>query len=444
MNPITRTKTKMMAKIKPKTTLQAGLLSAALAAIAFGLSGLHLPARSSADPAAPAAASPQAAGTPIPGMPSVPDPSNLYSETAQGRFSPVVKDHLERVYVPNLRSNTVSVIDPATLKVIDTLPVGRSPQHVVPAWDLKTLWVANNAEGRTDGSLTPIDPRTGKTGKAIPTDDPYNVYFSPDGKSLIVVAEARRRLDFVDPQTLKAQYSIATPGCGGINHADFSIDGRYALFTCEFDGTVAKIDMVNQKVVGYLKLTMPTVRFRDPATKSKSSSPAETEICTVTKGMPQDIRSSPDGKRFFVADMHADGVHVIDGDAFKQVGFISTGLGAHGLYPSRDGKRLYVANRGTHAIHGQKGGPGRVSVIDFVTQTVVAQWPVPGGGSPDMGNVSADGKWLWLSGRFDDVVYRFDTSNGAVAKVPVGLEPHGLTVWPLPGRHSMGHTGNMR
>ncbi len=433
---------------KPMKTLksiqapaQATLFCALLGATALGLGGWHLSARSAA-PTSPT--SPVAAVTPIPGMPSVPDPSNLYSETVQGRFSPVVKDHLERVYVPNLRSNTVSVIDPATLKVIDTLKVGRSPQHVVPAWDLKTLWVANNAEGRTDGSLTPIDPLTGKTGKAISVDDPYNVYFSPDGKSLIVVAEARRRLDFVDPQTLKAQYSIATPGCGGINHADFSIDGRYALFTCEFDGTVAKIDMVNQKVVGYLKLTMPTVRFRDPATKSKSSSPAETEICTATKGMPQDIRSSPDGKRFFVADMHADGVHVIDGDAFKQVGFIPTGLGAHGLYPSRDGKRLYVANRGTHAIHGQKSGPGRVTVIDFATQAVVAQWSVPGGGSPDMGNVSADGKWLWLSGRFDDVVYRFDTSNGAVSKVAVGLEPHGLTVWPLPGRHSMGHTGNMR
>ena len=83
-------------------------------------------------------------------------------------------------------------------------------------------------------------------------------------------------------------------------------------------------------------------------------------------------------------------------------------------------------------------------MIDFATQTVVAQWPVPGGGSPDMGNVSADGKWLWLSGRFDDVVYRFDTATGAVTKVRVGAEPHGLTVWPLPGRYSLGHTGNLR
>ena len=172
--------------------------------------------------------------------------------------------------------------------------------------------------------------------------------------------------------------------------------------------------------------------------------PGETEICSVSKGMPQDIRSSPDGKRFYIADMHADGVHVVDGDAFKQVGFIPTGLGAHGLYPSRDGKSLYVANRGSHKIHGPKNGNGGVAVIDFASEKVVARWGVPGGGSPDMGNVSADGKYLWLAARYDDVIYRFDTASGEVKQIKVGAEPHGLTVWPQPGRYSLGHTGNLR
>ncbi len=144
------------------------------------------------------------------------------------------------------------------------------------------------------------------------------------------------------------------------------------------------------------------------------------------------------------ADMEADGLHVVDGAAFKEVGFIPTGVGTHGIYPSRDGKRLYVANRGTHRIHGKRKGKGSVSVVDFATDKVVANWPVPGGGSPDMGNVSADGKYLWLSGRFDDAVYRFDTANGDVRQVKVGQEPHGLTVWPQPGRYSLGHTGNLR
>jgi YVTN family beta-propeller protein len=368
------------------------------------------------------------------------DGINVYAETAAGKLSPAVKNHLNRVYVPNLRSNDVYVIDPATNKVVDKFKVGRSPQHVVPAWDLKTLWVANNAENHADGSLTPIDPVTGKPGKSVTVDDPYNMYFTPDGKSAIVVAEAKRRLDFRDPHTMQLQYSIDVPRCGGVNHADFSADATYAIFTCEFDGTVAKVDLVGRRVAGYLKLQLPQNHF-------KEGSPAANpllEICTAQKGMPQDIRISPDGRRFYVADMHADGVHVIDGDTLTQVGFIPTGLGAHGLYPSRDGTKLYVANRSTHKIHGKKKGPGSVTVIDFATDKVVATWPIPGGGSPDMGNVSADGKQLWLSGRYDNVVYVFDTATGAVKVIPVGKEPHGLTVWPQPGRYSLGHTGNMR
>ena len=80
-------------------------------------------------------------------MPGVPDPSNLYSETATGKMSDAVKGALTRVYVPNRAANTVSVIDPSSMQVVDTFKVGLNPQHVVPAWDLKTLWVTNNAEG---------------------------------------------------------------------------------------------------------------------------------------------------------------------------------------------------------------------------------------------------------------------------------------------------------
>ena len=403
-----------------------------------------------ADAAAPAA--PAAALSTVAGMPPVVDARNLYGETGADKLSPRVRGDLERIYVPNLRSNDVSVVDPATLKVVGRFKVGRSPQHIVPAWDLRTLWVTNNAEGRTDGSLTPIDPRTGQAGKAIPVDDPYNMYFTPDGKSAIVVAEAHKRLDFRDPQTMALQYSIATPGCPGINHADFAIDGRFAIFTCEFSGTIVKVDLVNRKVQGYLSLRMPATRFKETAAPraplapvpGKVWEPGATEVCSVSKGMPQDIRSSPDGKRFYVADMMSDGVHIIDGESLTEVGFITTGIGAHGLYPSRDGRRLYVANRGSHKIHGPKLGNGSVTVIDFASESVVARWPVPGGGSPDMGNVSADGKHLWLAARYDDVIYRFDTSTGAVAQVKVGSEPHGLTVWPQPGRYSLGHTGNMR
>ncbi len=427
------------------TALKATLAALALAALA----GAQAQAPASAPAAAaPAGSAPTAAVKTVAGMPPVVDPRNLYSEVAAGKMSPAVQGDLVRIYVPNLRSNDVYVVDPATMKVESRFKVGIGPQHIVPSWDLRTLWVTNNAEGRTDGSLTPIDPKTGKPGKPVDVDDPYNMYFSPDGKSAIVVAEARKRLDFRDPQTMAMQYSIDTPGCPGINHADFSIDGRTAYFTCEFIGAVARVDLASRKVLGYLQLKMPATRFKE--TKSARVQPGqvwepgETEICTVKKGMPQDIRSSPDGKRLYIADMHADGVHNVDVESFTQAGFIPTGLGAHGLYPSRDGKSLYVANRGSHKIHGSKLGNGGVAVIDFATEKVVARWGVPGGGSPDMGNISADGKWLWLAARYDDVIYRFDTTSGAVTQIKVGAEPHGLTVWPQPGRYSLGHTGNLR
>jgi YVTN family beta-propeller protein len=399
---------------------------------------------------APAPAARSAVAT-VPGMPPVVDRNNLYSETAAGKMSPAVAGALERVYVPNRSDRTVSVIDPATLKVVDSFKVGVDPQHIVPSWDLKTLWVANNAEGRNDGSLTPVDPRTGKPGRSIPVDDPYNLYWSPDGRYAIVVAEAFKRLDFRDAQSMKMEFSIPTPECDGINHADFSIDGRFVLFTCEFNGSLTKIDLVNRKVVETIRLTpyfdRPEVMeiLNRPGRKPRQMmDPVKPRAMIHTMGMPQDVRASPDGKTFFVADMMADGVHVVDFESFRQIGFIATGVGAHGLYPSRDGKSLYAANRGSNKIRGSADGKGSVSVIDFATRTVKANWPVPGGGSPDMGNVSADGRFLWLSGRYDNEVYRFDTSSGAVDKVKVGREPHGLTVWPQPGRYSLGHTGNLR
>jgi YVTN family beta-propeller protein len=365
---------------------------------------------------APAGSCPEDCSDP----PTSRSPVNIYNQTTADYLSPATMGALPRVYVPNRSSNSVSVIDTATLKEVDRFTVGLKPQHVVPSWDLRTLWVANNASGTSKGSVTPIDPRTGKPGHEIPVDDPYNMYFMPDGSSAIIVDEAYERLDLRDPQTMALKSVIPTPTCPGINHADFSADNAYAIFTCEYGaGGLLKVDLKNQKVLGHLALSK--------------------------MGMPQDIRLSRDGKVFYVADMMNDGVFLIDGDSFSEIGFIATGIGTHGFVVSRDGTRLYVSNRGSHKMEqGRAKGPGSVTVIDFATRSVVAQWPIPGGGSPDMGNVSADGKQLWLSGRFDSEVYMIDTASGAVTKIRVGVEPHGLTVWPQPGRYSQGHTGNMR
>ncbi|MDX1901292.1 MAG: YncE family protein [Gammaproteobacteria bacterium] len=372
--------------------------------------------------------------------------TNIYAYTQAGMFSPNVKNALFRIYVPNSSDGTVSVIDPATYKVIQTFHTGQNPQHIVPSYDLKTLWVLNNK----GNSLTPIDPMTAKPGVNITVDDPYNLYFTSDGKFALVVCEERKQLQFRDPHTMKL-LSIIPLGCYGANHMEFSLDGHYAIVTCEFSGQLVKVDLVKHQVIGTLSFNT-THAVSTNHVLSNFQITANGNILTASAGsmsqmksMPQDIRSSSDGQIFFVADMMKDGVILINSNSLKQVGFIPTGIGTHAIYPSRNGKLFYVSNRGCHETKCGPHGPGSISVIDPVKKKVVATWVIPQGGSPDMGNVTADGKELWLAGRYDNEVYVFDTVAGKLShRISVGDEPHGLAVWPQPGRYSLGHTGNMR
>ena len=368
-------------------------------------------------------------GSALPGMPPVTDPRDIYSETRPGKFSPAVKNHIERIYVPNAAANVVDVIDPRTFKVIDTFPVGREPQHVTPSWDFKSLWVLADL----GDTLTRIDPVTGRKGETIHVTDPYNMYYTPNGKWAIVVCERLRRLDFYDPQTMKLHHQVPVP-CKGVDHMDFTADGRQLIASCEFSGELVKVDVENTKVLGVYKLPVEEHQKNHGTAKKRVHHGGGT-MPIESPSMPQDVKTSPDGKLFYVADMMADGVHVIDPVKFTRVSFIPTGLGAHGLYPSRDSKFLYVSNRDA----------GTVSVVDFGTNKIVKTWTLPGGGSPDMGGVSADGRIFWLSGRYHEEVYGIDTTDGhLVARIKVHRGPHGLCVWPQPGRYSLGHTGNLR
>ena len=170
---------------------------------------------------------------PLPGMPPVIDPKNVYSETAPGKFSPAVAGFPTRVYVPNSKSDTVDVIDPETYKIIDHFalpPKGGKllePQHIIPSWNLKKLWVAQDLGDQ----LTAIDPATGKKGETIPVDDPYNMYYTPDGKYALIMAEREKRIDFRDAQTMKVVARVPV-ACKGVNHADFTPDGRIMIATC--------------------------------------------------------------------------------------------------------------------------------------------------------------------------------------------------------------------
>ena len=331
-------------------------------------------------------------------------PANIYAADGPNNLSPVVRNDPYRIYVPESAGDSVDVIDPTSMKVINRYVTGNDPQHVIPAWNLRTLYVANDL----GNSLTPLNPVTGvASGPNIPVDDPYNMYFTPDGRYAIVVEEARQTLAFRDPTTF-ALIKAVHVDCPGIDHADFSADGSYAVFSCEFSARMVKVDVKNLAVMGYLD---------------------------IPGSAPQDVKLDSAGKIFYTADMKRGGVYQISAATFSLIGFIPTGSDAHGLYVSRDGRYIYVTNRGS----------GSISVIDLTTQRVVHNWPIPGGGSPDMGNLSPDGTVIWLSGRYNACVYAISTVDGhLIAKIPVPNEPHGLAVWPQPGRYSLGHTGIMR
>jgi DNA-binding beta-propeller fold protein YncE len=329
---------------------------------------------------------------------------NVYANTMSGVVPCPLCDIPARVYVPNSTAGTVDVIDPLTFKVIDHYNVGYIPHHIAPAWDMSALYVDN--EGSSN--LTVIDIHTGRpSGQKINIPFPYNLYFTPDGTKAIDVVERLQRIEFRDPHNgWRLLQSVPIPWPGA-DHLDFSADGSYLMISTEYSGIVAKVDTVNMRLAGYVRVG----------------------------GLPIDVKLSPDGTVFYVSNQGRMGVSVIDPIAMKEIQFIPTGRGAHGLQVSRDTKLLYVSNR----------LEGSFSVISFATRSVVSKWKIPGGGSPDMLQLNPDGTQLWASGRYNSTVYVMSTVTGLVlARIRVGAEDHGLTYFPNVGLHSLGHNGVYR
>ena len=343
---------------------------------------------------------------PLPGMPR-PLPGGVYAASGAGMTARSVRHDPALLYVPDSEPDGhTTVISQRTRRSVRVLPTGGLDQHVTPSWDLKTLFV----EASESNHLATIDPSTGRMTGTIATDRPYNLYFTPNGRQAIVMDEQSNQIVFSDPDSFHRQQVVTDPTCLGPNHADFSANGRYFIVSCEFSGTLIQVSTLRHRITGRIRLPM--------------------------SAMPQDVRLAPDGRSFFVADMGRDLLLRIPWADFRVSRAYHTLKEPHGIYFSRDQRLLYLSDRRS----------GAVQVFDLARNRFTQTWWIPGGGSPDMGGLSSDGKILWLSGRYDGVVYGFDTVTGKVIariKVP-GNSPHGLLVWPQPGRYSLGHTGLMR
>ena len=239
--------------------------------------------------------------------------------------------------------------------------------------------------------------------------DPYNLYFTPDGKHALVMAERLHRIDVRDPRTMRLQRSLPVK-CSGINHADYTADLSHLVVSCEFSGQLLVIDRGVTKVEKVIDLNARKTPGGDTPMEARMSSGPKSQLRPGASAMPQDVRLTPDGRWFLAADMLRNGVWVIDASSFTIHRFIHTGKGAHGIYPSRDATRLFVSNR----------DEGTVSVLDAATLKPVARWRIPGGGSPDMGGVTADGTQLWLSGRYDAARLRHRHGHRPAAEVDPG------------------------
>ncbi|WP_242903191.1 PQQ-binding-like beta-propeller repeat protein [Actinomadura terrae] len=338
-----------------------------------------------------------ASGVPDPRVP-LPSPPPGGSPPGPGTTTPVRQAPI-RLYVAN--GPEIDVIDPATARIVRRFGAGPATTRLVPSFDLRRLWAIDLAHG----TLTPVAPRSGRLGRPVPATEPAGLYFTPDGRDALVLAGRARRLDVRDPRTMRPRVSVPLPCAAG--HADFTPDGTTLLASCGRAGRLLRVDVARRRITGTVRL------------------PAGAH--------PGDLRLSPDGSRFYVADPVRGGVWVIAAQpTVGPPGFVPTAPGARGLAVDRDARRLFVV------------GDGTLTALDLTGRGAAVRWRLPRGGSPAPGGISADGSQLWLADAAG-MVYAVSTRTGrTLREVRVGGHPSGLIVHPQPGRYSLGGTGLYR
>ncbi|WP_409450937.1 YncE family protein [Diaphorobacter sp.] len=296
------------------------------------------------------------------------------------------------VFVLNSLQADISVIDPSTWTEIGRIATGKEPHHLYLTPDEKSLIVAN----ALGDSLTFVDPATAQVQRTVRgIVDPYHLRFSPDMKWLVTAANRLNHVDFYrwDGKELTLVQRVSTGKTP--SHLWIDAGSRTVYSTMQDSDELVAIDISTQKI-----------KWR-----------------TKTGAMPADVYGSPDGKHLFVGLTGSDSVEVFDiaGEQPRSVQRIKTGDGAHAFRAAGDGRHLFVSNRVANTI----------SKIDMQALRVVDGYPAPGG--PDCMDVSADGRWLYVSARWARKMLVIDTVERKVARaVQVGKSPHG--VWTL--RHA--------
>ena len=285
------------------------------------------------------------------------------------------------VLVVNSGAATLSVIDLATHAELRRIPVLREPHHVMLTPDKHDLLV-----GDTVGNeILVLDPNTFALRRRMTISDPYQIGFSPDGKFFVVNALARAQVDIYEAGSYKLIKRFALKSMP--SHMDFTADSATVFVSLQGTDKLVAIDLKTMQVLW----TQPT-----------GKAPAGVMV---------------NNGQILVANMGDDDISVIDLKDGHTLRRIKTGKGAHQLFRSPDGRRIYVNNR-----------IDSTSVaLDSKTLQPIRTYKLSGG--PDDMEFAPDGH-IWFTMRFAHKVAILDPATGDTTTIDVGRSPHGIFLNP--------------
>lgn len=279
--------------------------------------------------------------------------------------------------VLNSGDASISLLDVTRGTEIRRVPVLREPHHVALAPGGRELLVGDSG----GNEMLFLDPTTGDIKRRMAIADPYQLGFSPNGKWLVVTGLGRNQVDVYDAATTQLVHRF--PIASMPSHLAYSPDSSVVYVTLQGVNRVAAFDLKRMAVLW------------------------NAEVGSTPAGIIWH-----DGK-LLVANMGSDHFAVVDPASGAVERRVRTGRGAHQIFPSPDGRTLWVNNRvdgTTVAVDARTLTPGRVYKL---------------GGGPDCIDFASDGR-LWITLRFAQKVAVLDPVSGAVQTFPVGRSPHGI------------------
>ena len=312
------------------------------------------------------------------------------------------------------QDQTLSVIDPASLKVVARMPVGNDPHEVIASTDGRTAYVSNYGFGAYH-TLTEVDlvgQRTLGTIDLGPLRGPHGLTFV--GGKTWFTAEAAKAIGRYDPATHKVDWILGT-GQNRTHMIYVSPDQQRIVTTNVSSGTVSLIEMQPLRMPG-----PPPGPPRPPA-GGPGSPPHRKDwnetVIRVGNGS-EGFDVSPDGKEIWVANAQDGTLSVIDIAARKVVATLATKTqGANRLKFTPDGRRVLVSS-----------GPELV-ILDAATRDVIKRIPIGHGSGGVL--IQPDGKRAFVACSPDNYVAVIDLhSLSVVGHIQAGTEPDGMA-WAL-------------